>query len=413
MLQNEVNMVGLLEGYTIIDLSRNLPGPYCTMLLGDLGAEVIRIEDPSRKETIREIIPGLYETVNRNKLSVALDLKHPCGTKIFCDLVAKSQVVVEAFRPGVAQRLGIDFPALKTINPSIVYCSITGYGQTGPYEHRPGHDLNYVAMAGALSFPSAIGQPPQRPSLPLADLSGSMFAAVSILAALLGQRSDRVRGVQIDVSMLESAISWGSVRAGKFILGGEDPTPEEMGHLTANNDVYQSKDGSRLSIGALEEHFWRNLCKALGKENLLLDERFSSHNARIKNFSDLRKIIEISIAQNDRAYWMKQFDLYDVPCAPVYTFSQACKDPQVISRQLISLTKNESGEKLCQVLFPVVFSQERPPVRRPPPEAGEHTEEILRRIGYTSADIDDLKLNKIIMQASGNRLQRNQLRNSK
>ncbi|MCK9363611.1 MAG: CoA transferase [Syntrophales bacterium] len=366
------------------------------MLLADLGAEVIKIEDPAGGEVIRDLIPGLYEAVNRNKLGLTLNLKYSAGKEIFYNLVKKSHVVVEGFRPGVVNKLGVDYETLKKINPSLVYCSISGYGQTGPYRTRPGHDINYAAMSGVLSLPGSMGKPPQRASLPLADLSGSMFAAISILAALLDEKGNEEKGTYIDVCMLECLMSWTSVRAGSFVLRNEDPIPEEMGHLTPNNDSYTCKDNKGLSFGAFEDHFWKKLCVALERDDLIKDPRFSTHGSRIKNFKELKSIIQKCIGKYDRGFWLERFGSTDVPFAPIYTIKESFEDPHILERELLEIIEDNNGKRLRQILYPGKFSEKRPMVRLPPPRVGEHTEKILKELDYSRKDIDMFRSKGII-----------------
>ena len=254
-----------LRGIQVLDFSMFVPGPFASAMLADLGAEVIKVEmltgDPGRA-----YVPVQFETENRNKRSIALDLKNPAAKDIVHRLVRNTDIVLEGFRPGVAKRLSIDYPTLKGSNGKLVYCSISGYGQTGPWRERPGHDVNYVAAAGALAFPGQWLKAPARSSLPIADMGGGAFAAVAILAAL-----HEGKGAYLDLSLFESAFFWAAMRHSL------DREVDPRAHIFPVNDVFETSDGRRLTLGILEEHFWKNFVQ-LAPE--LDDPRFSSDASR-------------------------------------------------------------------------------------------------------------------------------------
>jgi crotonobetainyl-CoA:carnitine CoA-transferase CaiB-like acyl-CoA transferase len=266
-----------LAGVRVVDFSMFVPGPFASSILADLGAEVIKVEPP-RGDPGRSYAPPQFHTENRNKRSIAIDLKHADSRAVVEKLVKQAQVVVEGFRPGVAKRLGIDFDALRKINGQLVYCSLSGYGQTGPWRERPGHDINYVAAAGGLAFPGQWLKAPARASLPIADMAGGAFAAVAILAALReGQ------GAYLDLSLFEAAFFLCAMRHGL------DPAADPRAHIWPVNDVFETSDGKRLTLGILEEHFWQNFAK-LAPE--LADDRFSSDKKRRANGDELSRVLE-------------------------------------------------------------------------------------------------------------------------
>ncbi|MGH8689555.1 MAG: CaiB/BaiF CoA transferase family protein, partial [Burkholderiales bacterium] len=235
-----------LSGIRVVDFSMFVPGPFASAILADLGAEVIKVEPP-KGDPGRAYVPVQFDTENRNKRGIALDLKTPAARAVVEKLVRSAQVVLEGFRPGVAQRLHIDFNSLRRINPKLIYCSISGYGQTGPWRERPGHDVNYVAAAGGLAFTGQWLKAPVRSSLPIADMGGGTFAAIAILSAL-----HEGKGAQLDLSLLEAAFFWAAMRHGL------DPVPDPRAHIFPVNDVFETADGRRLTLGILEEHFWNN-----------------------------------------------------------------------------------------------------------------------------------------------------------
>ena len=348
----------------MIDFSMFVPGPFASAMLADLGAEVIKVEmlagDPGRG-----YVPVQFETENRNKRSLALDLKNPASKEIVHRLVRNTDIAVEGFRPGVAKRLGIDYDTLKKSKSNLVYCSISGYGQTGPWRERPGHDVNYVAAAGALAFPGQWLKAPARSSLPIADMGGGAFAAVAILAAL-----HQGRGAHLDLSLFETAFFWAAMRHGL------DPEVDPRAHIFPVNDVFETQDGKRLTLGILEEHFWRNFVKLVPE---LGEERFSSDSSRRKNGDALSRLLETVVKEKTAADWLKLCDEHDVPVDLCVTPGEAARHPQLVERQA-----TERG----YAKFPVWANGRRGgAIRRRTPKLGEHTREILVELGFDDAEI--------------------------
>ncbi len=392
-----------LTGTRVLDLSRLLPGPYCTLLLADLGADVIKIEEPGKGDYMRELIPGVYEAVNRNKRSVTLNLKNKEGCEILYKMAKNADVLVESFRPNVTTKIGIDYPKIKKINNSMIYCSISGYGQDGPYKDRPGHDINYLGIAGALSIPGEINQKPGRPGLPIGDLSSGLFAAFSILAAIM-LRGKTGRGQYIDVAMTDGLISWASVRAGDFLLGGTAPTQEdEMGHLSPSNAVFQTKDNKRITLGAVENDFWVKLCQVLNLNEFLESEDYRTNIKRVKRGKEIYKRLQSLFLTRTRDEWIKILDEGGVPCGPVYSFHETFEDPHVKQRKLFTQIQYRGQNFLRQVRFPVKFSDYEPRIYYPPPEIGEHTESILLEEGFSKEEIEDLRERGVFGVKKGNK----------
>ena len=380
-----------LKGTRVLDLSRLLPGPYCTLLLADLGADVIKIEEPGKGDYMRELIPGVYEAVNRNKRSVTLNLKNKEGCEISHKMARNADVLVESFRPNVTTKIGIDYPKIKKINNSIIYCSISGYGQDGPYKDRPGHDINYLGIAGALSIPGEINKKPGRPGLPIGDLSSGLFAAFSILAAIT-LRGRTGKGQYIDVAMTDGLISWMSVRAGDFLLGRTAPTQEnEMGHLSPSNAVFETKDKKRMTIAAVENNFWVKLCEVLNLNELLESEDYSTNIKRVKKGKEIYRRLQRLFLKKTRDEWIRILDEAGVPCGPVYSYHETFEDPHVRQRELFTQIQYRGEKLLKQVRFPVKFSDFEPRIYYPPPEMGEHTENILLEEGFSKEEIEVLR----------------------
>ena len=365
-----------LAGVRVVDFSMFVPGPFCSSILADLGAEVIKVEPP-KGDPGRAYVPAQFHTENRNKRSIAIDLKKDAAGVVE-RMVRKSDVVIEGFRPGVAKRLGIDFDTLKKYNPRLVYCSISGYGQTGPWRERPGHDVNYVAAAGGLAFPGQWLKAPARSSLPVADMAGGSFAAVAILSALYKKES-----VHLDLSLFESAFFLAAMRHGL------DPKVDSRAHLFPVNDVFETADGKRLTLGILEEHFWENFL-ALAPD--LRKETYSSDRRRRENGDALSKDLEKVIKTKTAAEWLRLLDENDIPADLCVTPSEASREnPQLKERKAVM--SGHAG-------FPLWANGARAgSVRSGTPRCGEHSREILVELGFDDAEIAALVKDGILVQS--------------
>jgi crotonobetainyl-CoA:carnitine CoA-transferase CaiB-like acyl-CoA transferase len=356
-----------LAGLRVVDFSMFVPGPFASAMLADLGADVVKIEMP-KGDPGRSYVPVQFEAENRNKRSIALDLKHPAAASVVQRLIREAGVVIEGFRPGVAKRLGIDYETLRKANPRLVYCSLSGYGQTGPWRERPGHDVNYVAAAGALAFPGQWLKAPARSSLPIADMGGGAFAAIAILAAL-----HEGKGAYLDVSLFETAFFWAAMRHGL------DPNVDPRAHIFPVNDVFEAADGRRLTLGILEEHFWNNFVR-LAPE--LEDERFSTDALRRKHGDALSRELERVMKTKTAAEWIRLCEENDVPVDLVATPGEAAQHPQLLERKAL-----ERG----YAKFPVWANGRRGgSIRARTPKLGEHSREILVELGFDDAEIASL-----------------------
>ncbi|WDL97861.1 CaiB/BaiF CoA transferase family protein [Alicyclobacillus sp. ALC3] len=326
-----------LSGVTVLDFSRLLPGPYATMLMVQLGARVIKVEEPGVGDYVR-IFPPLadgvswkYRWLNRGKESVGIDLKHPDGQTLVRDLATKADVLVEGYRPGVMERLGFSYDDVAKVNPGIIYCSITGYGQTGPYRDKVGHDFNYTAVAGILSMATRNDAPPTPAGIQIGDLGGgAMMAVTSILAALL-QRTRTGRGQYLDVSMLDGLVSWLSYNVADYFATGSQPQPLErqLGGDFACYRAYHTRDGKSIAVGAVENHFWKNLCDALGRPEYAA-KQFVPH-------PEQQAVIDwlaATFASDDRDAWVKRLSHLEVCVTPVNDLADLVQDEQVIAREL-------------------------------------------------------------------------------
>jgi crotonobetainyl-CoA:carnitine CoA-transferase CaiB-like acyl-CoA transferase len=388
----------LLEGITILDLTRLLPGPYGTMLLADLGAEVVKVEEPEVGDYAREFSPSIggegavFQAVNRNKKSLAVNLKAEEGKAVFRRLCAVTDAVVEQFRPGVMDRLGLGWDALRMINPRLVYCALTGYGQDGPYRGRVGHDVNYIASGGILGLTGPEGGPPVLPGVQIADLSGGMMAAFGIVAALLA-RERTGEGRFVDVAMLDTVVSWLALPAAIFAATGEVPTRGRLflsGGLPGYQ-VYETKDGRYITVGALEEKFWRNLCRALGREDLVPFAE-PDEKKRQQMLGELGRLFKTKT----RDEWIEHLADAEVCFAPVNDLAEAFADPQVLHRGMVAEVPLPDGTIMAQPGTPLRLSGGTRRKHEPPPTLGQHTASILSRAGYPAEEIAALRAAGVI-----------------
>jgi len=389
-----------LEGIRIVDRSQMGPGPYCTMLLGDLGADVIRVDPGGGKsaEARFPFPPGAedkmraYNSEERNKRSIVLDLRAEEAREVYYRLAAKADVIVEQSRPGAPERLGIDYETMKAKNPRIVYCAITGYGQTGPYRDLVGHDINYISIGGALGIMGPKDRPPAIPSNLIADYaSGGMLAAMGILAALMA-RERTGRGQFVDMSMTDGVISMMHVQAAMyFILGLVPERGEDMltGGMPFYN-VYETKDGKYISVAAIETWFFKNLCSVLGREDLVRFQwSFEKRDEILGTFRDIFR-------SKTRDEWLKILQQEDTCVAPVYSMGEMANDPHVIEREMVIEVDHPRVGKIKHVGIPVKLSDTPGAVRRFPPLRGEHTDEVLAELGYSKQEIDQLRAKEAV-----------------
>lgn len=381
-----------LSELRVVDLSRHAPGPYATMLLADLGADVICIEQPTGEgRRIDEKLnvnhkAKMHNPVGRNKRSVVLDLKNPDAQSAFLRLVRTADILVEGFRPDVAERLGIDYENIRKINPDIIYCSISGYGQTGPYRNYVGHDLNYISIAGILGMiGSQRGEPVIPPNIMGDYAAGGLFAAFSILAAVISRKNGGT-GQYIDMAMSDGALSLANLAVCDYINSGTPPRPMEyflLGSLPCYN-VYQCSDGKWISIACMEPWFWERLCRRLGCPQFI-DTQFDTKHIEIM-FTYLREIFRT----RPRDAWFTDLANDEICVTPVYNIEEAVQDPHNIARNMLVKINNDEYGPITQVGIAPKFSATPGSVRTLAPMPGQHTAEILRSLGYKDSDIAHL-----------------------
>lgn len=381
-----------LAGVRVLDLSRLLPGPVATLHLADLGADVVKIEDTGAGDYARTMGDGrdgvswFFRAVNRNKRGLTLDLKQSAGCEVLQRLVASADVLVESFRPGVMDRLGVGYAALAAINPRLVYCAITGYGQDGPWALRAGHDLNYIAQAGVLEQTGSAGGPPAIPALQIGDLlGGAMSAVAAILAALYRARATGEGGF-VDVAMAESVLAHNLFPLFALQAGGEPP-PRGGDLLTgghANYGVYRTADGRYMAVGALEEKFWQLFSDAVGRPEWTPRYAETATPA-------LRGELEALFATRTQAEWTALFERVDCCVTPVLTTAEAIAHPQAQARAMSC-----RADGMTQYAPPFRISGWDFAVERPAPAPGEHADALLAEAGYAPSEIAALRQSRIV-----------------
>lgn len=386
-------MNGLLSGVRILAVEQAIAGPYGTMVLADLGAEVIKIEPPEGEAARRLAGPGhrgelfYYLAFNRNKKSVVLDLATASGKKAFYGLVEKCDAVWDNFRPGVMERLGADYETLKKINPKLICCSLSGYGSTGPYIHRPSFDVIVQAISGILSVTGEPGRPPVRPGPPLADMVAGLFAAVGVVSALV-RRAETGEGQRLEVSLLDSCVSLLAYHLSFYFCAGIVPGPQGSGHLgLAPYGAFKAKDGY-MALGVS----WPRVARVIGAEWLSDDPRFSTLEARVKNQNELKAIMEDRLSKASVEQWLALFEAEDMPAGPVQTVDEAARDPQVQHRNMVLSLAHPHGGEVKLAGNPVKAEAIDESRYTAPPTLGQHTDEVLSKLlGYSAEDIARLK----------------------
>jgi crotonobetainyl-CoA:carnitine CoA-transferase CaiB-like acyl-CoA transferase len=390
-----------LDGIKVVDLSRLAPGPYCTMLLGDMGADVLLVEqagegsdrrrNPVRMDTAQAEAARrsqAYNALGRNKRSIALNLKSDDARQIFMELAKDADVVVEGFRPGVVKRLGVDYEAVSAINPRVVYLSLSGFGQTGPYSGLVGHDINYISIGGALGVTGWPDQPPAIPMNLLADFAGGgLFAAFAIVTALLAR--DRTgKGQYIDMAMSDGVLSLLSSAASGVLAGGKAPMPgaSMLNGAAPHYNVYQCADGEWFSLGSLEPWFWENLCRAMGRED------FAPFEYEQSRYAEIAEHFRTEFKKKTRAEWFEYLSRWDICAAPVLRLDEALNDPHNRARGMVVEVPHPTLGSVQQVGIAPKLSDTPGQARSTAPAAGQHTDDVLRSLGRTDEQIAALRM---------------------
>jgi formyl-CoA transferase len=387
-----------LENLVVIDLTQVMAGPSCCQLLGDFGADVIKVEPVGTGDTTRSAMghrmphgeSSAFLAVNRNKRSITVDLKRKEGRDAFYQLVRGADVVVENFRPGVTKRLGVDYPALSAINDRLIYASISGFGQTGPYAGRPGYDLIAQAMSGVMSVTGEPGGEPAKCGIPIADLSSGLYCAVGILTAVIA-RGKTGRGQYIDTSLYESALALSIWETAELWSTGHVPEPLGSAHrMSAPYQALRTRDGY-VTVGANNPRLWDRLCRVLDRQDLMTDPRFLSNTERMANKKELVAELESALKERDTAEWVDLLLEAGVPTGPLHDYRQVCQDPHTLAREMVITMQHPAEGEIRGLGIPVKLSDTPGQVRRAAPLLGEHTDEILDGLGYSAPEIEALR----------------------
>jgi crotonobetainyl-CoA:carnitine CoA-transferase CaiB-like acyl-CoA transferase len=399
-----------LEGLRVLDLSRALAGPYCTMMLGDLGADVIKLEQPGRGDESRGWGPpfvgkpyGPYPgestyflSANRNKRSITVNLKSPEGQEIVRRLAGMSDALVENFRTGTLDEMGLGYDDLRAVNPRLVYCSISGYGRTGPYAERPGYDFVIQAEGGMMGITGPEEGQPYRVGIPIVDITAGMFSATAILAALRA-RDMTGEGQLIDLSLLDTVAALLTNVASNYLVGGEGH--RRLGNAHPNITPYEafSARDRWFALAVANERQWAILCGVIGQPELKDDPRFANNNARVANRAALREVLNRAFQARDADDWLARFQEAGLPCGPINTIPDVFAHPQAEARGLVLEAEHPTAEKVRFPGFPYKFEHTPAVVRRPPPLLGQHTAEVLMGVlGYSAGEFASFQERKIV-----------------
>jgi crotonobetainyl-CoA:carnitine CoA-transferase CaiB-like acyl-CoA transferase len=375
-----------LSNLKVLDLTSHLSGPYCAMILADHGADVVKIENPNDGDQLRKTPPfqggesAPFMLWNRNKRSVTLDLKEPKDHQLLLKMAETADIMIENFKPGTASRLGVDYESVSKINPTLIYCSISGFGQTGPYAPRGGFDLIACGMSGLMSINGPPDGPPYRIPMPVSDVCGGMNGAIGILTALAA-RNRTGRGQHVDTSLFESGISLGVYEAANVFANGE--VPERLGQAHRGSAPYQlfpTSDGY-VTVGGAQDNFWRGTCKILGCEQLVEDPKFKSKAERVANNKELVSELEVFFRRQSTSKLCKAFDEAGIPAGPVMNHVEVYNDPQTLAREMVVQVEHSKLGKMKTIGIPVKLSDTPGKITRSAPLLGEHNSEVLKDWG--------------------------------
>ena len=392
-----------LDGIRVIDLSRVIAGPWCGALLGDLGADVIKVEDTGAGDESRTWPPhkdgetAAYLLFNRNKRGMTLDLKAPEGAEVVKALARDADVLIENFRTGTMEGFGLGYETLAEINPRLIYCSVSAFGRTGPRKDSPGYEALMQAFSGIMSITGEPGGPPVRSAVSFLDLTTGILCALGVSAAVL-QRERTGLGQRVDGSLLETAVGLLAYHAEGYLLAGVVPKALGSGHPSLSPyRNFKCRDGQWIFIAAANDRFWQKLTRALGLDGMATDPRFAVNRDRVANREELEARLEEIIARHDREPLLERLEEADVPAAPVNTVDQVMSDPQTVERGIIQRVVHPRLGEIPVVGTPIRFSRMSPGVRRPAPLRGEHTDAVLAECGFSATRIRELREKKVIL----------------
>jgi crotonobetainyl-CoA:carnitine CoA-transferase CaiB-like acyl-CoA transferase len=392
-----------LEGINVLDLTRALAGPFCTLMLGDNGADVIKIEIPGTGDDTRQWGPpfiqgesAYYLSINRNKRSLTLNLRDPKANEIFLKMAASADVVVENFTPGVMSRFGLDYQAVKAVNPKIVYCSISGFGQDGPYQNRPAYDQIMQGISGIMSITGEPDGEAQKVGLAITDIGAGMWSAFAIMAALR-HRDIAGEGQYIDISMLDAQVAWLTYQAAYFFANGEAPKRLGAAHPTlVPYQGFMCQDGKYINVAVGSERIWERFCQGIQRVDLRESPDYASNSDRVANRDKLVPMLQELFLTRTVQDWVDELQQVSVPCGPINDLADVFSDPQLLHRQMYLEMPHPTLGTIKQTGLPIKFSLTPGGLDRHPPLLGEHNQEILEGLGYSEADIRRLAEESVI-----------------
>ena len=402
-LDDRGNQMRALEGIKVLDLTRALAGPFCTLMLGDYGADVIKIEIPNTGDDTRHWGPpfigeesAYFLSINRNKRSLTLNFKEKEARNIFLKLASTADVIVENFTPGVMERFGLSYEEVKKVNKNIVYCSISGFGQTGPYRERPAMDQIMQGVSGLMSITGEPDGDPQKIGIAVTDIGSGMWAAYAVMSAIY-YREKHGEGQHLDVSMLDSQVAWLTYQAATYFATGE--SPKRLGAAHPNLVPYQGfmcKDAKFINIAVGSERIWERFCQAINLPDLKDNPEYAVNEVRVKNRSKIIPMLQQHFLTRTLNEWLTDLQAGSVPSGPINDLEAVFNDPQVIAREMLTTMTHPTAGEIKQTGLSIKFSESPGELRLAPPLLGQHNEEILSEIGYSDSEIEKLKSDSII-----------------
>lgn len=392
-----------LDGIRVLDLTRALAGPFCTLMLGDNGADVIKVEIPGSGDDTRKWGPpfigeesAYYLSINRNKRSLTLNLQDAQAQEVFMKLALDIDVVVENFTPGVMGRFGLDYDAVKAVNPKVVYCSISGFGQDGPYRNRPAYDQIMQGVGGLMSITGEPDGEPQKIGIAVTDIGAGMWSAFAIMAAL-NHRGKTGEGQYIDISMLDAQVAWLTYQAAFFFANGEAPKRMGAAHPTlVPYQAFMCKDGKYINVAVGSERIWERFCQGMEREDLKDHPDYATNSVRVNNRGAMVSMLQEIFLTRPVAEWVKDLQAANVPCGPINDLADVFADPQVLARNMYLEMAHPTLGSIKQTGLPIKFSLTPGGLDRHPPLLGEHNQEILKSLGYSEADVQSLMAQSVI-----------------
>ncbi len=392
-----------LEGIRVLDLTRALAGPFCTLMLGDYGADVIKIEIPGTGDDTRHWGPpfvgeesAYFLSINRNKRSLTLNFKEPEAIDVFLKLVKDSDVVVENFTPGVMARFGLDYETIKKVNHKIVYCSISGFGQTGPYQNRPAYDQIMQGISGIMSLTGEPGGEPQKVGIAVTDIGAGMWSAFAIMAAIF-HRDQKGDGQYIDISMMDAQVAWLTYQAATY-FANEAP-PERLGAAHPTLVPYQAfmcQDGKYINVAVGSERIWERFCQGMKMPEMKENPQYATNRDRVRNRAEIVPNLQKIFLTRPVNEWVQDLQEFNVPCGPINDLADVFSDPQLLHRKMFVEMAHPTLGSIKQTGIPIKFSLTPGGLDRHPPLLGEHNSELLQELGYSDADIERLARQEII-----------------